>query len=132
MEAPSDYSPLNRYEVTHRGSGVAILGLGNFYALACKAAEAYKAKGVDATVVNPRYATGIDEPLLASLLDDHHTVITLEDGQVDGGWGEKVARFYGDKPMKVRCLGGRKGFVDRYSYDEYLRSNGLTVEQIAI
>ena len=132
VEAPSDYSRLNRYEVTHRGSGVAILGLGNFYALACKAAEAYKAKGVDATVINPRYATGIDEPLLASLLDDHHTVITLEDGQVDGGWGEKVARFYGDKPMKVRCLGGRKGFVDRYSYDEYLRNNGLTVEQIAI
>ncbi len=132
VEALSDFSDLNRYEVTHRGSGVAILGLGNFYALACKAAEAYRAKGVDATVINPRFATGVDEELLLSLLADHHTVITLEDGQIDGGWGEKVARFYGNTPMHVRCLGGRKGFVDRYSYDEYLRSNGLTVEQITL
>ncbi len=131
VEAPSDYSRLNRYELTHRGQGVALLGLGNFYALACKAAEAFRAKGVDATIINPRYATGLDEELLASLIPDHHTVITLEDGQVDGGWGEKVARFFGNTPMRVRCLGGRKGFVDRYSYDEYLRSNGLTPEQIA-
>lgn len=127
----ADYSALNRYQVTHRGKDIAIMGLGNYYALACQVAARYKEQGIEATVINPRYATGLDTALLEELKHDHHTVITLEDGQIDGGWGEKVARYYGDSPMRVRCYGGRKGFVDRYDYAEYLRSNELTPEQIA-
>lgn len=127
----ADYGTPDRYQVTHRGSGVAILGLGNFYALAQQTAEIYRAKGTDPTIVNPRYITGLDTALLEELKKDHHTVITLEDGQTDGGWGEKVARFYGNSAMRVRCYGGRKQFVDRFDYGEYLRSNRLTPEQIA-
>lgn len=126
-----DYSTLNKYQVTHEGSGIAILGLGNYYALAQQVASLYSQRGINATVVNPRYITGLDTELLEKLKAGHHTVITLEDGQLDGGWGEKIARYYGDSNMHVRCYGGRKGFVDRYDYDEYLRSNELTPEQIA-
>lgn len=91
----------------------------------------YKEKGIDATVINPRFITGLDTALLQDLQNGHHTVITLEDGQLDGGWGEKIARFYGNTPMKVRCYGARKEFVDRFDYNDFLRSNHLTAEQIA-
>lgn len=125
-----DYSQLNRYQVTHKGSQVAILGLGNFYALALQVAEAYKAKGIDATIVNPRYITGLDTSLLDQLKDDHSMVITLEDGQLDGGFGEKIARYYGNTDMKVRCYGAKKEFVDRFDFAEFLQANHLTAEQI--
>lgn len=126
----NDYSMLNRYQVTHRGKDIAILGLGNYYALAQQVAKRYKELGIDATIINPRYITGIDTQLLEGLKKDHHTVITLEDGQIDGGWGEKVARYYANSPIQVRCYGARKEFVDRYDYSEFLRNNELTVEQI--
>lgn len=125
-----DYSQLNRYQVTHKGSQVAILGLGNFYALALQVAEAYKAKGIDATIVNPRYITGLDTALLDQLKEDHTTIITLEDGQIDGGFGEKIARYYGNTDMKVRCYGAKKEFVDRFDFAEFLQANHLTAEQI--
>ena len=126
----NDYSSLNRYQVTHQGSGVAILGLGNYYALALKVAEAYKQKGIDATVINPRYITGVDTALLDHLKTNHHTIITLEDGQLDGGWGEKIARFYANSDVKVRCYGAKKEFVDRFDYATFLKNNSLTPEQI--
>ncbi len=126
----TDYGQINHYQITRKGSEVAIMGLGTFYGLACQVAEAYKAKGINATVINPRYASGLDAEMLETLKADHHTVITLEDGQLDGGWGEKVARFYANSSVKVRCYGGRKEFVDRFDYTEYLRSNHLTAEQI--
>lgn len=129
--AEESYGDLNRYQITHKGSEIAILGLGGYYALAQKVAEKYKEKGIDATVINPRFITGLDTALLQDLQNGHHTVITLEDGQLDGGWGEKIARFYGNTPMKVRCYGARKEFVDRFDYNDFLRSNHLTAEQIA-
>ena len=129
--AEENYGNLNRYQITHKGSEIAILGLGGYYALAQKVAEKYKEKGIDATVINPRFITGLDTALLQDLQNGHHTVITLEDGQLDGGWGEKIARFYGNTPMKVRCYGARKEFVDRFDYNDFLRSNHLTAEQIA-
>lgn len=127
----ADYSALNRYQVTHRGNGIAILGLGNYYALAQQVAALYKEQGVDPTIINPRYITGLDVKLLDSLRRDHHTIITLEDGQLDGGWGEKIARHFANSPVRVRCYGARKEFVDRFDYAEFLRSNELTAEQIA-
>lgn len=137
LEAANDtvteesYGDLNRYQITHKGSEIAILGLGGYYALAQKVAEKYKEKGIDATVINPRFITGLDTALLQDLQNGHHTVITLEDGQLDGGWGEKIARFYGNTSMKVRCYGARKEFVDRFDYNDFLRGNHLTAEQIA-
>lgn len=126
----TDYSQLNCYQMTHEGSGVAILGLGAYYRLALEVAEGLKQKGIEATIINPRYASGIDADMLESLKANHHTVITLEDGQLDGGWGEKIARYYGSSDMKVRCYGARKEFVDRFNYQDFLESNHLTAAQI--
>lgn len=126
----TSYSQLNRYQMTHEGKDIAIIGLGSYYSLAQQVAAAYMEKGIDATVINPRYASGVDTELLESLKKNHHTVITLEDGQLDGGWGEKVARFYADSDMHVRCYGAQKVFVDRFDYTEFLKQNGLTVENI--
>ena len=126
----TSYSQLNRYQMTHEGKDIAIIGLGSYYSLAQQVAAAYMEKGIDATVINPRYASGVDTELLENLKKNHHTVITLEDGQLDGGWGEKVARFYADSDMHVRCYGAQKEFVDRFDYTEFLKQNGLTVENI--
>lgn len=89
-----DFSRLNEYQVTHRGAKVALLGLGSFFSLAQQAAALLKTQtGIDATVINPRFITGLDEKLLRELTADHDVVVTLEDGQLDGGFGEKIARI---------------------------------------
>lgn len=126
-----DYNVLNKYEVKEKGSDLAIIGLGTFYPLAVEAAKLYEEKtGVKATVINPYYITGIDEELLTSLKSDHKTVITLEDGILDGGFGEKIARFYGDSDVKVLNFGLKKEFLDRYNPADILKENHLTKEQI--
>ena len=130
VKVEADYSQLNRYQITHEGKGIALLGLGAYYKLAQEVAEGLKQNGIDATIINPRYASGIDTEVLESLKANHQTIITLEDGQLDGGWGEKIARFYGDSSVKVRCYGARKEFVDRFDFKEFLKSNHLTAEQI--
>ena len=127
----TDYSHLNRYKVAHRGSRVAVLGLGSFFQLGEAVCRLLKEKtGIDATLVNPRYITGVDEELLDSLKDDHQLVITLEDGVLDGGFGEKITRYYGTSDMKVRNYGAKKEFVDRFDVAEFLRQNHLTEAQI--
>lgn len=131
LPANTDFSQLGRAEVVKQGSRVALLGLGNFLTLALQTADLLKEKGIDATVINPRYASHYDEQLLNRLKADHEVVITLEDGTVDGGWGEKIARFYGDSAMKVRCYGADKAFADRYNLDEFLKAHHLTAPQIA-
>ena len=127
----TDYSVLNRYKVTHRGSKVAILALGSFYGLGQSVASLLKEKAnIDATLINPRYITGVDNELMDELKADHELVITLEDGVLDGGFGEKIARYYGATNMKVLNFGAKKEFVDRYDIQEFLRANHLTDEQI--
>ena len=127
-----DFSELNRYEITEKGSKIAIIGLGSFYGLACKAAKEIESRtGVNATLINPYYITGIDGELLESLKADHDVVITLEDGMLDGGFGEKIARFYGNSDVKVLNYGLKKEFLDRYDVNEVLKENHLTPEQIA-
>lgn len=132
VEPEKDYGKtLNRYEVSHRGEKVAILGLGSFYQLGeAVAARLKEEKGVDTTLVNPRYITGVDEALLDDLKRDHTLVITLEDGVLDGGFGEKIARYYGPSDMKVLNYGVKKEFIDRYDVEEQLKKNRLTVPQI--
>lgn len=127
-----DFSELNRYEITEKGSKIAIIGLGSFYGLACKAAKEIESRtGVKATLINPYYITGTDDELLESLKADHDVVITLEDGVLDGGFGEKIARFYGNSDVKVLNYGLKKEFLDRYDVNEVLKENHLTPEQIA-
>ena len=126
-----DYSALNRFKMTHKGSKVAIVALGAFYGLGKQVAEMLKEqKGIDATLINPRYITGLDEEMLESLKADHEKVITLEDGALEGGFGEKIARFYGDSDMKTLCFGIKKGLYDRYDYQQLAKDNELTPEQI--
>ena len=127
-----DFGKLNTYEVTRKGSRVAVIGLGGFYGLGQAAAQRIaEATGVQPTVINPCYITGLDEALLEQLKAEHDVVVTLEDGYLDGGWGEKIARFYGSSDMKVLNYGVRKEFLDRFHADDVMRENRLTPEQIA-
>lgn len=132
IEPEKDYGKLlNRYEVAHRGGQVAVLGLGSFFQLGEEVVRKLKEEtGVDATLVNPRFITGVDEALLEDLKRDHTLVVTLEDGVLDGGFGEKIARYYGASGMKVLNYGIRKEFADRYDAGELLRDNRLTAPQI--
>lgn len=129
-EVKKDWSQLNTYEVTEKGSKIALIGLGTFYSLALQTAEMLEKKGIHATVINPYYITGLDEGLLEKLKADHDTVVTLEDGILNGGFGEKIARFYGSSDMKVYNYGLKKEFLDRYDVNEVLKENHLTAEQI--
>jgi 1-deoxy-D-xylulose-5-phosphate synthase len=127
----TDYSILNKFEVTSKGSEVAIIGLGNFYHLGKSVKEELQAKlGISATLINPKFISGIDTELLETLKQDHKVVITLEDGQLDGGFGEKISRFYGNSDMKVLNFGGRKAFTDRTPIEEIYAENHLTKELI--
>lgn len=127
-----DFSKLDTYEITKKGSRVAILGLGTFYETAVKAANILKTShGIDATVINPYYISGIDADTLNELKKDHAVVATLEDGYLEGGFGAKIAAYYGSSDMKVLNFGIKKEFIDRYDASEVLKYNHLTPEQIA-
>ena len=127
----TDYSELNRYRLTRRGDTVAVVALGSFYALGEAVADKLRADaGIDATLINPRYITGVDEQMLDALKADHRIVVTLEDGVLDGGFGEKIARYYGDSDMRGLNYGVRKEFADRYAVGELLEKNRLTDAQI--
>lgn len=127
-----DFGKLNTYEVTQAGSDVAFIGLGSFYPLAQQAAAEYeKRTGVRPTVINPYYITGLDKKLLAQLSKIHKTVVTLEDGVLDGGFGQKIAAYYGGTDTKVLCYGLQKEFLDRYDVQSVLEENRLTAVQIS-
>lgn len=127
----TDYSELNKYEVTKKGSGVAILALGDFYQIGEQTAAELEKRGISATLINPRFITGLDTELLEQLRGDHSAVITLEDGVLDGGFGQKIAAYYGDSNMKVKCFGLEKKFYDRYNAGEVLRGLGIVPEKLA-
>lgn len=127
-----DFSKLNEYEVTQNGSKIAIVALGSFYSVGAKTAEIIENKtGVKLTLINPIYITGTDDKLLEQLKENHDIVITVEDGVLDGGFGEKIARFYGNSDVKVLNYGLKKEFLDRYNPEEIVKANRLTPEQIA-
>ena len=127
----TDYSALNTFRVGHRGSRVALIAAGNFYQKGDRVRQLLAEQGIDATLINPRYLTGVDEALLDELKKDHTVVATLEDGTLDGGFGERIARHYGPSAMRVLNFGVKKQLYDRYDVDELLRENHLTDEQIA-
>ena len=130
-EVTKDFSKLNKYEVTEKGSMVAVIALGTFYQLGKEVVDDLSDKlGTKATLINPYYITGIDSELLEELKKNHDVVITIEDGILDGGFGEKISRFYGPTDMKVINYGLKKEFLDRYDVNEVLRENHLTKEEI--
>ncbi len=127
----TDYSKLNKSKVTHKGQKIALIGAGNFYHLAKNVQAEIKNKfGVDATLINPVYLSGLDTELLESLKHDHDIVLTFEDGCVAGSFGEKIASFYGASAMKVLNYGAAKEFTDRVSNDELYQRYHLTPELV--
>ena len=121
-----------RYNVVRQGRDVAVLALGDFFELGERVANRLAAEyGIEATLVNPRFATELDRELLDSLAAEHRVVVTLEDGILDGGWGERVACYLACTPLRARTFGIAKGFPDRYDPNELLAQNGMTVENMA-
>ncbi len=125
-----DFGSLNRFETIRLGQDVAILALGSFLTLGMQTADKLKEQGINATVINPRYITGIDENLLNNLKENHQIIVTLEDGEIDGGFGEKITRFYGTDKIKVLNFGAKKEFTDRVPLDELYRRYHLTPDLI--
>lgn len=131
IEDTTDYSKLNKYQVAKTGKDVVVIALGDFYQLGeSVVAKLSKENGIEATLINPKYITGIDEELLESLKKEHKLVITLEDGILDGGFGEKIARYYGPSDMKVINYGIKKEMLDRYVPEELMKKNRLTDVQM--
>ena len=127
----TDYSKINKYQVVESGSEVAILGLGNFFHLGVKVKDALKANlGISATLINPHFISGVDEELMESLKANHKLVITLEDGALEGGFGEKIASYFGNSDMNVLNFGARKEFTDRVPLEELYQRYHLTPELI--
>lgn len=127
----TDYSKLNTYQTVIAGEKIAILALGDFFQMGEELAAAVEAKySLKPTLINPRYITGIDEMLLNRIKKDHTLVITLEDGVLDGGWGQKIASFYGASEVKVLNYGLKKEFLDRYNVNEVMERNHLRVDLI--
>lgn len=128
--APKMPLALNKSEVVKKGSKVALLGLGNFLKLAEDTAELLADKGIDATIINPRFYSRLDTELLDNLAASHDVVVTMEDGIIDGGFGEKVAGYLGDKNIRVYNFGAKKEFTDRVPLEELYKRYDLTPEQI--
>ena len=128
----TDYSALHRSIVVTEGAEVALIGVGNFAALATAAAEELARDGIHATVVNPLYLSGLDEALLTRLKEKHRLIVTVEDGILDGGFGGKIAAFYGaDRNVEVKSYGLPKAFFNRYDPAALARAHHLTAPQIA-
>ena len=130
-DVDSDYSSLNKAVVAHRGSYMAIIAVGDFFQKGEAVRQLLAQNGIDATLVNPRYLSGLDEQLFEELKADHSLVATIEDGCLDGGYGETVARFYGPSSVRVLNFGVRKMLYDRYDVDQLLTDNHLQDQQIA-
>ena len=129
--ADKNYDELNKFKIEEEGEKVAVIALGDFYQKGEEVAVAIKEKcGFTPTLINPRFASGLDEKLLRELEKNHQLVITLEDGILEGGFGQKIASFYGSSKMLVKNYGLGKKFYDRYNPAELLRECGMTTEQI--
>lgn len=131
LKDKTDYSLLNKYKITHKGSQIAVIGAGSFYWLGKEVVSEIKNRfGVEATLINPVYLSGLDQELLENLKKNHDMVITLEDGCKDGGFGEKIADYYGSSDMKVLVYGTDKEFTNQMSLEKLYQRYHLTPELI--
>ena len=127
----TNFDSINKYKLEQTGKNVAIIALGDFYQMGEELSKKINNElGFLPTLINPLYASGIDNTLLDELLKDHQLVITLEDGILDGGFGEKIASYYGDSDIKVKNYGLKKIFYDRYNPVELLKEEGMDTESI--
>ena len=126
----SEYGHEPKYKVAHHGEKVAIIAEGSFFQKGENVVRLLAMKGIDATLINPRYLNAVDAETLDSLKANHQLVVTLEDGSKDGGFGERIASYYGPSSMKVLVGGIKKGLYDRYDVNQLLSDNRLLDEQI--
>ena len=126
-----EYSYSPKYKVAHQGSQVAIIAAGSFYQKGENVAHLLAEKSIDATLINPRYLHAVDAEALESLKVRHQLVVTLEDGCKDGGFGERIASYYGTSDMKVLVCGVKKDLYDRFDHQQLLADNRLLANQIA-
>ena len=126
----SEYGHEPKYKVAHHGEKVAIIAEGSFFQKGENVVRLLATKGIDATLINPRYLNAVDDETLDSLKANHQLVVTLEDGSKDGGFGERIASYYGPSSMKVLVGGIKKGLYDRYDVNQLLSDNRLLDEQI--
>ena len=117
-------------EIVAHGDDIALLGLGCAFPIAEQAAQKLMNEGTSVTLVNPRVASGLEDAFVTELARTHKAIVTVEDGQLEGGFGEKVARQAGPNTTPIRCLGIPRGYYDRYDPDELMASCGLTPEGI--
>lgn len=130
-EVDKDYSELNRSVICQKGEKVAVIAMGDFFSIGEETLVLLEKEiGLRATLINPRYITGLDKNMLEELKHTHHVVVTLEDGILDGGYGQKVASYYGNSLMRVINFGLKKEFIDRYKANEVLEANGITAKNI--
>ena len=125
-----EYAFEPKYKMMHKGSKVAIVAAGSFYQKGESVCRLLLDKGIDATLINPRYLNAVDADMLDTLKADHQLVVTLEDGCKDGGFGERIAAYYGTSDMKVLVGGVKKGLYDRFDLQQLLADNRLLDEQI--
>lgn len=130
-EVDKDYSDINKFKVMQQGKDVAIIGVGDFFEKSRKVVELLAASGINATLINPRFVSGVDKELLESLSKDHKLVATIENGSLEGGFGQKVASALGTSDLKVLNFGLEKKFVDRYMVKDLEQEYNLLPEQIA-
>ena len=130
---PHSYSLPVKYETAESGTDAAILALGNFFELGSEVRKILLSEyGISAALINPRYVSELDNDTLNGLVQNGcRVIVTLENGTLDGGFGEKIARFYGKYTVKVLCFGVPKAFVDNVTVEEQLSRYGLTPRQIA-
>ncbi len=126
----TDYSILNKSKIEKQGKDVAIIGVGHFMELAFGVASELEKLNITPTIINPKYLSGIDENMLEDLKKDHKLILTLEDGVVNGGYGEKISRFYSKSNTLVINYGAKKEFTDRVSMEELYNRYHLTKELI--
>lgn len=132
-EIDSDYGELNKNKVNVQGKKVAIFAVGDFFQMGEELCSSIKDElGFQATLINPRYVSGIDEELLNMLKEDHTLVITLEDSILDGGYGQKIASYYGDSEMKVLNFGLKKEYLDGYNAANVLKEYGISKDNIML
>lgn len=126
----ADYSELNKFKIVHSGKTVAVIAAGDYFAKGQKVCDLLKAQGIDATLINPRFVSGVDKEMICNLKKDHELLVTIEDNSVEGGFGQKVATVAAEIGLRTKVFGLQKKFVDRYVPLDLEKEEGLLPEQI--
>ena len=87
--------------------------------------------GIEATLVKPYFASGVDQNLLDNLVKDHDVIVTIEDVIIEGGWGQNIASYLGTSSSRVLNYGVKKAFYDRVNIADLMRENHLESKLIA-